>query len=72
MLVSFGNVILPFLMFQKACCHGKHMYVFAQCVVHELMERLEDNTQVSCMTRLSQQLAQGTLNKSVFIYTIIT
>jgi len=37
----------------KACCHGKHMYVFAQCVVHELMERLEDNTQVSCMTRLS-------------------
>lgn len=45
--------------FVKACCHGKHMYIFAQCVLHVLMEQLEPEAQVSSMIRLSQELSQG-------------
>jgi len=57
--------------FVKACCHGKHMYVFAQCVIHVLIEQMEEDVHVSCMKRLSQQLSQGTLHSGHSIWYLV-
>lgn len=48
--------------FVKSCCHAKHMYIYSQCLLHEISENLQDGMLKAVARRLAFELQKGALH----------
>lgn len=55
----------------KACCNGKHMYLYAQCMLTGVKEALGNTLLGACIGRLSQELNKAVLESGRDVWYLV-